>query len=77
MGISEKANLSMLADVDDAHINISENQEKVIRNKYIKDDPSVEIWLRRIARNIASNNAITKRTLNVMSLRFKLFINII
>ena len=53
MGISEKANLSMLADVDDTHINISENQEKVIRNKYIKDDPSVEIWLRRIARNIA------------------------
>ena len=53
VGISEKANLSMLADVDDTHINISENQEKVIRNKYIKDDPSVEIWLRRIARNIA------------------------
>ena len=53
VSISEKTKVSMLADVDDAHINITENQEKVIRSKYIKDDPNVEIWLRRVVRNIA------------------------
>lgn len=34
-------------------LSLSENQEKVIGEKYLRDDPSVEVWLRRIARNIA------------------------
>jgi ribonucleoside-diphosphate reductase alpha chain len=32
---------------------LTENQQKVIRDKYLRDDPSVEIWLWRIAENIA------------------------
>ncbi len=32
---------------------LTTNQEKVIRDKYLRDDKSPEIWLRRIARNIA------------------------
>jgi len=31
----------------------SENQLKVIRDKYLRDDPSIEIWMWRIAENLA------------------------
>ena len=34
-------------------VNVTENQLKVMANKYLRGD-SVELWLRRIARNIAS-----------------------
>ena len=34
-------------------LNISENQLKVIKDKYLKDSPTVESWLRGVARNIA------------------------
>ncbi len=34
-------------------IDISENQFKVIRDKYLRDDPSVEFWLGNVAENIA------------------------
>src|SRR3989344_2211639 len=34
-------------------INLTENQFKVIRDKYLRDDPSPDVWLRRVARNIA------------------------
>ncbi len=32
---------------------LTENQLKVIRDKYLRDDPSIEVWLWRIAENIA------------------------
>ncbi|MEK6962850.1 MAG: adenosylcobalamin-dependent ribonucleoside-diphosphate reductase [Nanoarchaeota archaeon] len=32
---------------------VTENQEKVIRDKYLKNSPSVEAWLRLICKNIA------------------------
>lgn len=34
-------------------IRLSENQEKVIRDKYLRDAPDAEAWLRGVARNIA------------------------
>jgi len=34
-------------------LNISENQLKVIKDKYLKDSPTVESWLRGVSRNIA------------------------
>ncbi len=34
-------------------INLTENQFKVIKDKYLRDDPSPDVWLRRVARNIA------------------------
>ena len=32
---------------------VTENQSKVIRDKYLRDDPSIEVWLWRVAENIA------------------------
>ncbi|MFH0830180.1 MAG: LAGLIDADG family homing endonuclease [Candidatus Aenigmatarchaeota archaeon] len=32
---------------------VTENQLKVIKDKYLRDDPSVDIWLWRVAENIA------------------------
>ena len=37
----------------DEKVILSKNQEKVICDKYLKDDAGPEIWLRRVARNIA------------------------
>lgn len=34
-------------------LRLSENQKKVISDKYLKGDPSVEVWLHRVAHNIA------------------------
>jgi len=34
-------------------LNITENQLKVIKDKYLKDSPTVESWLKGVARNIA------------------------
>ncbi len=34
-------------------VSVTENQLKVIKDKYLKDSPSVEDWLRGVARNIA------------------------
>ena len=34
-------------------LNITENQLKVIKDKYLKDSPTVEAWLWGVARNIA------------------------
>jgi ribonucleoside-diphosphate reductase alpha chain len=36
-----------------AKIRLTENQLKVIRDKYLRDDPSVEAWLLGVARNVA------------------------
>ena len=35
------------------NIPLTENQRKVINDKYLRDDPSVENWLWNIAKNIA------------------------
>src|SRR5574342_13176 len=35
------------------NIPLTENQLKVIKDKYLRDDPSVENWLGNIAKNIA------------------------
>jgi ribonucleoside-diphosphate reductase alpha chain len=35
------------------NIPLTENQRKVIKDKYLRDDPSVELWLWNIAKNIA------------------------
>ncbi|OGS01298.1 MAG: ribonucleoside-diphosphate reductase, adenosylcobalamin-dependent [Elusimicrobia bacterium RIFCSPLOWO2_12_FULL_59_9] len=37
----------------DARIFLTENQRKVIKDKYLRDAPSPEKWLRAVARNIA------------------------
>ena len=42
-----------ISETEEARIVLTQNQEKVIRDKYLKDDASVEAWLHRIARNIA------------------------
>ncbi|MBI4396283.1 MAG: adenosylcobalamin-dependent ribonucleoside-diphosphate reductase, partial [Elusimicrobia bacterium] len=34
-------------------IRLTENQKKVIHDKYLRDDPSAEVWLDRVARNVA------------------------
>lgn len=34
-------------------LNLNENQLKVIRDKYLRDSPSVEAWLRNVCHNIA------------------------
>src|ERR1051326_6715443 len=36
-----------------APVRLSENQRKVITDKYLKEDASVEVWLWRVAHNIA------------------------
>lgn len=49
-------NSQMLVEATSQNVNkihITENQEKVIRDKYLKDDKTVEIWLHRVAKNIA------------------------
>src|SRR3989338_5637103 len=45
-------------------IEITENQLKVMKNKYLRGD-SVELWLRRIARNIALADLIYKKDLDI------------
>jgi len=42
-----------VSETELARIILTRNQEKVIRDKYLKDDPSPEAWLRRVAKNIA------------------------
>ncbi len=42
-----------VSETELAHITLTKNQEKVIRDKYLKDDPSPEAWLYRVAKNIA------------------------
>ncbi len=37
---------------------LTENQFKVIKDKYLRDDPNPEVWLRRVARNIALAEAL-------------------
>ena len=34
-------------------LRLSENQRKVITDKYLRTDPSPEVWLERVAANIA------------------------
>src|SRR5687767_12384469 len=34
-------------------VRLSENQKKVIADKYLRDDPSAEVWLERVALNVA------------------------
>src|SRR3989338_10938699 len=34
-------------------LNVTENQIKVIKDKYLKDSPTIESWLRNVAKNIA------------------------
>jgi len=34
-------------------LNLSENQLKVIKDKYLKDSPTVEDWLKTVCHNIA------------------------
>ena len=36
-----------------AQVVLTENQFKVIKDKYLRDDSSPDVWLRRVARNIA------------------------
>jgi len=35
------------------NIPLTENQRKVIKDKYLRDDPSVELWLWNVAKNVA------------------------
>ncbi|MBI3623267.1 hypothetical protein HY212_04285 [Candidatus Pacearchaeota archaeon] len=39
-------------------LNVTENQIKVIRDKYLKDSPTIEQWLRTICHNIALSDVI-------------------
>src|SRR5688572_655206 len=36
-----------------ASVRVTENQLKVIRDKYLRDAPGVEAWLEGVARNVA------------------------
>ncbi len=40
------------------NIPLTENQRKVIKDKYLRDDPSVENWLWGVAKNIALSEAL-------------------
>src|SRR3970040_723528 len=40
------------------NIPLTENQRKVIKDKYLRDDPSVEFWLWGIAKNIALSECL-------------------
>ncbi|MEM4248049.1 MAG: ribonucleotide reductase N-terminal alpha domain-containing protein, partial [Candidatus Nanoarchaeia archaeon] len=42
-----------ISETEVAQIILSTNQEKVIKDKYLKDDPTPEAWLHRVAKNIA------------------------
>jgi len=56
-------------ETDLAKLELTSNQEKVIRDKYLRTDASPEIWLRRVARNIALAEIIYLQKIN----REKLF----
>jgi len=45
-------------------LNLTENQLKVIKDKYLKDSPSVEAWLRNVCHNIALANIIYSNKIN-------------
>lgn len=45
-------------------LNLTENQFKVIKDKYLKDSPSVEVWLRNVCHNIALANIIYSNRIN-------------
>lgn len=36
-----------------APLHLTENQKKVIQDKYLRDDPTPEVWLERVAENVA------------------------
>jgi len=42
-----------ISETEEAQIVLTQNQEKVIKDKYLKDDLSIEAWLHRVAKNIA------------------------
>ena len=42
-----------------AKIRLTENQNKVIKDKYLRDAPSVEAWLMGVARNVALGEVLT------------------
>ena len=42
-------------------LNLSENQIKVIKDKYLKNSPTVEDWLRVICHNIALGDILNSR----------------
>ena len=39
-------------------LNLSENQIKVIKDKYLKNSPTVEHWLRTVCHNIALSDIL-------------------
>ena len=45
-------------------LNVSENQIKVIRDKYLKDSPTIEHWIRTICHNIALSDIIHSERTN-------------
>lgn len=63
MHIEKQKEIEELKSIEELAANskviVTENQLKVMTNKYLKGD-SVELWLRRIARNIASADLLYK-----------------
>lgn len=46
--------------IEEHEINLTENQLKVIKTKYLRDDPSPKFWLSNVAKNIALSELIHK-----------------
>lgn len=62
--------MSMKTDVGTLpKITVSENQQKVIEDKYLRDQPSVEAWLYGVAHNIALAELLYDPHLRKLSLR--------
>ncbi len=61
-GLSEEAKKARLAaeEMPKGHtpVKVSENQLKVIKDKYLKDSPTVDHWLMKVAANIALSEVI-------------------
>ncbi len=58
----ELKSIEQLVD-EGSKVNVTENQLKVMANKYLRGD-SVELWLRRISRNIASVELLYNKNIN-------------
>ena len=49
-------------------LNVTENQIKVIKDKYLKDSPTIESWLRGVAKNIALTEILYSKKVSELDL---------
>ena len=53
-------------------LNLSENQIKVIKDKYLKNSPTIEHWLKTICHNIALADILHSRKINEEDIFFNI-----